>query len=152
MEIWKDIKDFPLYQVSSHGRVRNKNSGRILSPCQDHGGYWRVCLSKSNQKFQRGIHRLVAENFIENTNDKNEIDHINRIRTDNRIENLRWVTRSENNSNRILTKVSNTGEKNICSCKNGYVITIKRNRQKQQKWATTLEEAIKIRDELKEIF
>ena len=54
-------------------------------------------MSKSNQKFY--IHKLVAKTFIKN-NDKKYVDHINRIRNDNRLENLRWVTCSENNKNR----------------------------------------------------
>ena len=57
-------------------------------------------IERGQRKKKLRVHRIVAETFIPNTEDKPEVDHINRIRTDNRVENLRWVTRLENAQNR----------------------------------------------------
>lgn len=115
-EIWKDVKDFEgLYQVSNFGRVRRLDSyvnswnglknkkGRILKTTVNHYGYCVVDLCKDNKKKQHRVHRLIAETFIPNPENKPEVDHINTIRTDNRVENLRWVTDKEQRNN-PLTK------------------------------------------------
>jgi hypothetical protein len=100
-EEFKKIDDFDNYSVSNLSRVRNDETGRILKAGKDGGGYLFVYLSKKNKKPKMfKIHRLVGIYFIENINDYKEIDHINRNSLDNRIENLRWVSRSQNKANR----------------------------------------------------
>lgn len=108
-EIWKDIAGYEgLYQVSNMGRVKSlqkeRSNGKsfyitdekILKATKDKEGYENVFLYK-NKKFKVcKVHRLVAIAFIYNPKNKPEVDHINTIRNDNRVENLRWVTRSEN--------------------------------------------------------
>lgn len=105
-EIWKDIKGYEhLYQVSTLGRVKSlpkmkgfyKNKERILNeiPIQ---GYKVVNLSKNNTVKHHLIHRLVAETFIDNPENKLFVNHINGNKSDNRINNLEWCTRSENDS------------------------------------------------------
>lgn len=102
-EIWKDILGYEgNYQVSSLGNVKNIKNERILKGRLDKYGYYRVILCKKGMRYKNfQIHRLVAMAFIKNPNDKPQVDHINTIRIDNRVENLRWVTYRENNLNPI---------------------------------------------------
>lgn len=107
-EIWKDIEGYEgLYQVSNLGRV--KKLPTILKNSLDKQGYEVVQLVNENGKKKvLKIHRLVANAFIENTENKPQVDHINTIRNDNRVENLRWVTPKENMNNPItLLKFTN---------------------------------------------
>jgi hypothetical protein len=116
--VWKDIQGYEgLYQVSNAGEVKSlsrivKNFGlrheRILIPLKHNSGYSAVALSKGAKVTHFLIHRLVAVAFIDNPANRMFINHINGIKTDNRIENLEWVTSSENNihARRILGKGS----------------------------------------------
>lgn len=111
-EIWKDIKDYEnLYQISSMGRIRRitkTGKKKILKQFLDSsiGGYYRVNLCKNGKRTKAKPHQLVAQAFIPNPENKPCIDHINTDRTDNRVENLRWVTHKEN-SNNPLTIINN---------------------------------------------
>lgn len=103
-EIWKrlDIKGFESYLISSYGRIKSLKLGKekILKQSLTTEGYPYVCLTKNGGGQEKHkIHRLVAKMFIENVENKPYVDHINTIRTDNRVENLRWVTPKENNLN-----------------------------------------------------
>ncbi len=118
-EILKDIEGYKgLYQVSNFGRVKSMERvvlipskvradqyrrlpERILSPGNNGRGYMYVHLYADGVFQTCLIHRLVAESFIPNTNCGLEVDHINTIRNDNRVENLKWVSSSENNLNPI---------------------------------------------------
>lgn len=100
MKMWKavPITEYQeLYQVSSEGDVYSKRSGRCLKPKLSHTGYYRVTLSKNGEAKTYGIHRLVALAFIENPSSKPTVNHINEIKTDNRVKNLEWATTAEQN-------------------------------------------------------
>ena len=101
IEIWKDIKDYEgLYQVSNLGRVKRLISyhckkERILTPVTQKSGYNVVSLCGKIYL----VHRLVAKAFIPNPHNYPTVDHINRIKTDNRVENLRWADRKMQSDN-----------------------------------------------------
>lgn len=113
-EIWKPVVGYEgLYEVSSFGRVRSLDKmsadgrrikGKILKGKIDKGGYLLVTLCKDKKQTTYKVHRLVAEHFIPNPQNKPCIDHINTVRTDNRVENVRWATYKENGNN-PLTKI-----------------------------------------------
>ena len=96
MEIWKKIPGYEgLYWVSSMGRVRNAK-GVVKRLQQDEKGYPRLNLCKRGKVKCFRVHRLVAMAFLTGSREHLEVDHINRDRSDNRAENLRWVTHTEN--------------------------------------------------------
>lgn len=102
-EQWKDIYGYEgIYQVSNLGRVKSLKCGkeRILKSCVNGFGYHLVNLYLNKGYKSLYVHRLVATAFIDNPNNRREIDHINRDKNDNRACNLRWVTRKENMDNR----------------------------------------------------
>lgn len=92
---WRDIKNYEnLYQVSDTGQVRN-SKGEVLSPF-DNRGYERVCLHKEGESKKYLVHRLVASTFIPNNGDGKQINHIDLNKKNNHVDNLEWVTGSEN--------------------------------------------------------
>jgi hypothetical protein len=102
-ERWRVIPDFTNYEVSDRGLVRNRTTEKLLTPFLDHGGYARVGLFDAPRRTTRSIHRLVAIAFLGQSEDKKaEVDHINRDRADNRLENLKWVTPLENAMNTVI--------------------------------------------------
>lgn len=129
--IWKSVKGYEdLYEVSDTGLVRSKDrwvnnrgtmefrKGHIMHPnnCR---GYKTVCFCMNGKTNRFRVARLVAEAFIPNPHNKEQVDHINTIKTDDRVENLRWVTRSENMNNPItktrIAKAKSIGIKAIYS-------------------------------------
>ena len=101
-EEWRDVEGYDgAYQVSDLGRVRSKKYGRwrLLSASKDKDGYLTVLLSNNGKRKTSKVHRLVAQAFIENDDSgKNEINHINEDKTDNRADNLEWCDRKYNNT------------------------------------------------------
>lgn len=96
-ETWKPINGFPKYQVSNQGRIKNIESGRIFTGTRDAFGYVHVRLINPQGTYTlRKVHRLVAEAFLPNPEGKPIIDHKDGNKTNNTLENLRWVTYSEN--------------------------------------------------------
>lgn len=111
MEIFKEIEGFSNYEVSNFGNVRNKKTGRVLKPKKNNCGYLEVSLRKDGKKKMFYVHRLVAIDFIENPRNKKEVNHINGIKTDNRVENLEWVTHQENQLHSFKYKLSSNDYK-----------------------------------------
>lgn len=130
MEIWKDIEGYEgLYQVSNEGRVKScereieylvksKYKGKrsfpsvLIKTWKNSSGYIIADLWKNGKTVKYTIHRLVAEAFIPNPQNKPCIDHINAIKEDNRVENLRWTTHQENMNNPLTKKKLSDTHKN----------------------------------------
>lgn len=96
---WKKIKGYENYSINENGEVRNDTTNNIKATyINKANGYKYVDLYENNKSHKRPIHRLIAENFIPNPDNKPTIDHKNGNRTDNSIKNLRWASYSEQNS------------------------------------------------------
>lgn len=103
-EIWKIAKlNGKQIMVSSFGRIMG-HDGRILKPQLQQNGYYVIKYWNGEYITNKLIHRLVAETFISNPENKPEVDHIDTVRTNNHVDNLRWVTRSENFKNPITVE------------------------------------------------
>lgn len=114
-EQWKKINDYPNYSVSSTGKVRNDVTGKILKS-GDRVGYNLIVLCKNGIPKSYRVHRIVAKHYIPNPENKEEVNHINGIKNDNRVENLEWSTRKDNMEHAIETGLMNQdGEDNHCS-------------------------------------
>ena len=95
-EIWKDVKEYEgLYQVSNMGRVKN-NHEKIRSIRTRKDGYQDIALYKNKNVKYKLIHRLVAEAFLHNPDNKKTVNHKDGDKTNNKVNNLEWSTASEN--------------------------------------------------------
>lgn len=96
-EIWKDIKNYEnKYKVSNYGKIKNSKTNKILKPSLNTYGYPIVTLCKDGTTSTKTIHRLVAESFIDNSNNLPQVNHIDGNKQNNFITNLEWVTISQN--------------------------------------------------------
>ena len=132
-EQWRFIKDTnDMYEVSDWGRIRswwNNRHGRaetprILDGSPDNYGYLNVDLIINGKKHTKRIHRLVAETWLPNPENKRTVNHINgREKTNNRLSNLEWATHLENNKHAFSTglNIQKTGVENS-NCKYGLVV------------------------------
>lgn len=117
MTIWKTIKDYPSYMVSDRGEIKSLNYNgtkkeQILRPIPNRKGYLRIGLYRDHKYKTILIHRLVAQAFIPNPDNKPQVNHIDGDKTNNAVSNLEWCTNQENQIHAYKTGL-NTNEKAI---------------------------------------
>lgn len=101
MEKWRVIKDFPNYSVSDFGNVKNNKTNKNIK-LTIKGGYYNISLKNNLCKKTLKVHRLVALAFIENLENKPEVNHKDKNKLNNYINNLEWNTRLENCQHRSI--------------------------------------------------
>ena len=101
------------YILYEDGNVFGIKKGKYIKACVAKNGYLVVTLWKNNKEKQHYIHRLLAVHFILNPQNKRCVDHKNGVRTDNRLENLRWATDLENSRNSKTRTTNTSGSKNV---------------------------------------
>lgn len=117
MTEWKVIQGFENYMISSNGEVMNIKRNRLLKTFPSTEGRIKVNLindKKINNKF---VHRLVAEAFINNPNNKDYVSHIDKDKSNNNVENLKWCNRSQLSFHALKRKANTSGYKGIAYCK-----------------------------------
>lgn len=109
IEVWKPISDWDNYLVSNLGNVKNIKTGRILRQAI-RGGYCFVGLCQNSYSKTKAVHRLVAIAFIDNPENKEQINHIDKNRSNNCVYNLEWNTALENNIHRSTNVIQTTNQ------------------------------------------
>ena len=99
MVLFKRINEFPDYLIDFNGNIFGKNG--FLKAQLDGNGYTFVALYKDKKRNTKKVHRLVAQTFLENPNNFPAVDHIDRNKANNHVDNLRWVTTQKNGHNRV---------------------------------------------------
>jgi len=112
-EEWKVIPDYPKYSCSNLGRIKNNETNQIFSPYKLPTGYCKVQLRKENKSKTFNVHQLIAKTWIPNLENKTSVNHKNKIRDDNRVENLEWATHTEQQQHKIQYDKDNNKSNNI---------------------------------------
>lgn len=92
----KPINGFPNYLISNTGQVFSKNTNSFLQPQLSNRGYLQVGLFNNGKRQVKSIHRLVAEAFLPNPLQLEEINHIDENKTNNMVDNLEWINHIDN--------------------------------------------------------
>lgn len=109
MELWETISEKQSYEVSNYGKIRRKllNGYKYLKLFTDKDGYYRVCLCENEKRIYRSVHRLVAQAFIPNPENKPTVNHKDGNKQNNCVDNLEWATIKENNNHALQTGLRN---------------------------------------------
>jgi hypothetical protein len=123
-DVWLNLSNiyglerFNNYEMNQAGVLRNLKTNRISEGSIGKRGYVMFNLGQGGLKKLVSKHRLIAELFVYNPDGKSCVDHQDRDKLNNVIENLRWCSASENNMNKSMRKDNTSGEMNICKCLN----------------------------------
>ena len=110
---FKTISEYPMYEISKNGIIRNRETKKIKSQYVGSTGYYMCTLTKDKKHKPKRVHRLLAELFIPNPNNELFINHIDGNKLNNSISNLEWCSHSYNMKHAFRTGlINNTGEKN----------------------------------------
>ena len=104
VETFVKVEGFEKYEVSNLGRVRNIESGRVLKPQLHHSGYLGLRLCENNKQKYLYLHRIIATAFIDNPDEKPQVNHIDENKLNNDLSNLEWCTERENAIHGTRTK------------------------------------------------
>ena len=133
IEVWKEIRGYEgMYECSNHGNIRSltrtiirntgiaeRKNGRVLAQSKNKNGYLQVALWKNGKRKVAYVHRIVADTFLETDDERTYVNHKDGNRLNNRVDNLEWVTASENelhSYNKLKRKINTVGAKKT-SCK-----------------------------------
>lgn len=136
-EVWKDIEGYEgIYQISNLGRVRNLKYKRVLKHSTHPRGYLINVLYRNGVGVGYSVHRLVAKAFVPNPTNKPQVNHIDEVKTNNRFDNLEWVTEKENinhgsrtlRASKMVTVRNNVGHEttypSLTACANSLGISV----------------------------
>ena len=143
------IPGFPSYTINREGVVKN-----LKDEIKSFGGkrYLQCSMYEGNTKKMKTMsqHRLLALTFLPNPNNYPDVDHINRDKRDNRLENLRWVPKSDNEKNKGISIRNTSGEKYVMwdKSKERWKVQIVYEGKCFRRYLRSMEEAIKVRDEI----
>ena len=98
-ETFYELKEFDNYMINKNGEIYSKKHKKVMKQFISNKGYYYLKIRKDNKSYSKLIHRLLGLQFLDNSNNLPLIDHKNRNKLDNNLNNLRWVTRSENCKN-----------------------------------------------------
>ena len=135
MEEWKTLERIPKYEVSNYGKIRSTKNGKIklLKVCVNNWGYELVCLSDGKKRYTSYIHRLVAEVFIPTTNKALVVNHKDKNRKNNTVNNLEWTTVMENMWHRDDTEKYLKTSQILEMCKSMSILQLEKLRLTGQK-------------------
>ena len=150
----EDIEGYEgLYKINREGEIWSCRYKKLLKQC-NHDGYKKVTLSKDGVAKKKYVHRLLALQFIPNQDNCSCVDHKNHNRSDNRLQNLRWVTRQGNCQNTSLTRRNTSGYQGVHFCKSHkrWLAGWHENKKERSKTFMTLEEAKAYRELMVDLY
>ena len=105
---WREVKEYTNYEVNWFGEIRHKKRKHILKPRSNNGGYQYVNFKINGKNTNFAVHRIVANAFIPNPNGYTEVNHKDYDKTNNCVENLEWVSSSQNSKHSYLKQENHT--------------------------------------------
>jgi len=150
---FENIKNYETYGINKIGEIKDYRTGKIIPQYTNPQGYKKINLRNPNGSKCFLVHRLVAIQFIQIDDNKPEVDHIDRNKSNNNVDNLRWSDDYQQSENRGDFKNNKTGHKYIwfeVAC-NSYVFCITRNKKTHRKRFNskkyTLEDVVKYKED-----